>query len=90
MIVVRREKSPKSALKQALERVAPSKMTGLLLNDFPLAANYGYQPYAVEQRPDKPRSGNLVFRLWNWSVNARQRALRFCSIQFGRLARRGA
>ena len=90
MIVVRREKSPKSALKQALERIAPSKMTGLLLNDFPLAANYGYPPCAVEQRPDKPGSGTWVFRLRKWSVNARQRALKFCSIQFGRLARRGA
>jgi capsular exopolysaccharide synthesis family protein len=72
MIVVRREKSPKSALKQALERVAPSKMTGLLLNDFPLATNYSYPQSVVNQRPDKPRSGSWVFRrLWNWTVNPR-------------------
>jgi capsular exopolysaccharide synthesis family protein len=90
MIVVRREKSPKSALKQALERVAPSKMTGLLLNDFPLAASYSYPQCVVHQRPDRPRSGTWVLGLWNWTVNARQRALRFWSIRFGRLARRGA
>jgi capsular exopolysaccharide synthesis family protein len=70
MIVVRREKSPKSALKQALERVAPSKITGLLLNDFPLGTNYRYPQCAVDQRPDKPRLGTWVFkRLWNWTVN---------------------
>jgi capsular exopolysaccharide synthesis family protein len=72
MIVVRREKSPKSALKQALERVPPSKMTGLLLNDFPLATNYSYPQHVVDQRRDKPRSGTWVFRrLWNWTVNLR-------------------
>jgi receptor protein-tyrosine kinase len=90
MIVVRRDKSPKSALKQALERVAPSKLTGLLLNDFPLAANCSYPQCVVDQGPDRPRSGTWVFRLWSRTVNARQRALRFCSMQFGRLARRGA
>lgn len=41
IVIVRREKSPKTALKQALERVAPSKLVGLLLNDFPSAKNCG-------------------------------------------------
>jgi capsular exopolysaccharide synthesis family protein len=90
MIVVRREKSPKTALKQALERVAPSKMTGLLLNDFPLAGNYSYPQCAVDQRAGEPKAGSWVFRLWNWTVSARQRALRFCSMRLGRFARRGA
>jgi capsular exopolysaccharide synthesis family protein len=90
MIVVRREKSPKSALKQALDRVAPPKLTGLLLNDFPLAGNYSYPQCVVDQPPDKPRSSTWGLRLWTWTINARQRALRFCSIQLGRLARRGA
>jgi len=90
MIVVRRDKSPKSALKQALERVAPSKMTGFLLNDFPLVATYGYAQCLVDQRPNSPRSSTQVHRFWNWTVDARQRALKFCSTQFGRLARRGA
>lgn len=37
IVIVRRGKSSKTALKQALERVAPSKLVGLLLNDFPSA-----------------------------------------------------
>lgn len=35
LLVVRRDKSSKSALKQAMERVVPTKLVGLLLNDFP-------------------------------------------------------
>jgi succinoglycan biosynthesis transport protein ExoP len=48
ILVVRRDKSPKSVLKQALERVAPSKMVGFLLNDFPIGDGYGYTRYAGE------------------------------------------
>jgi len=48
ILVVRRDKSPKSALKQALERVAPSKMVGFLLNDFPTVGGYRYAKYAGE------------------------------------------
>lgn len=37
IVVVRRENSSKNALRQAQERIAPSKLVGLLLNDFPSA-----------------------------------------------------
>jgi len=90
MIVVRREKSPKGALKQALERVAPSKLTGVLLNDFPLAATYSSPQCEVDQCSGSTRRSARASGLWNWTVNAGQRVLRFCSIRFGRLARRGA
>jgi capsular exopolysaccharide synthesis family protein len=39
IIVVRCNKSTKGTLKQALERVAPTKLVGLLLNDFPTNHN---------------------------------------------------
>jgi capsular exopolysaccharide synthesis family protein len=55
IIVVRRDKSPKSALKQALERVAPSKMVGFLLNEFPTVGSYGHAKYAVQQPLNGPR-----------------------------------
>jgi capsular exopolysaccharide synthesis family protein len=48
IIVVRRDKSPKSALKQALERVAPSKLIGFLLNEFPSMGDYADARYRVE------------------------------------------
>ena len=41
IIVVRPNTSTKSTLKQALERVAPTKLVGLLLNDFPSSHNGG-------------------------------------------------
>ena len=41
LLVVRRDKTPKRALKEALDRVAPSKMAGFLLNEFPSAGTYG-------------------------------------------------
>lgn len=47
IIVVRRDMSPKSALKQALERVAPSKVIGLLLNEFPTIGDYAAARYSV-------------------------------------------
>jgi Mrp family chromosome partitioning ATPase len=90
IVVVRRDKSPKSALKQALERVAPSKMAGILLNEFPPATTYSYPEYMIEQRPKSTGISQQVHRFWNWAGDARQRALRFCSMQFGRQARRGA
>ena len=40
ILVVRREQSSKTELTQALARIAPSKMIGLLLNDFPASARY--------------------------------------------------
>jgi capsular exopolysaccharide synthesis family protein len=45
IIVVRRDKSPKSALTQALERVAPQKMIGFLLNEFPAIGDYADARY---------------------------------------------
>jgi capsular exopolysaccharide synthesis family protein len=51
ILVVRRDKSPKSALKQAMERVAPSKLVGFLLNDFPTVGDYRYAKY-VDERSD--------------------------------------
>ena len=45
IVVVRRETSSKEELKQALARVAPSKIIGLLLNDFPSAADSGKSTY---------------------------------------------
>jgi len=39
IMVVRHNTSTKSTLKQALERVAPTKLVGLLLNDFPTTHN---------------------------------------------------
>jgi capsular exopolysaccharide synthesis family protein len=40
IVVVRRDKSVKPELKQALARIAPAKMIGLLLNDFPVNGHY--------------------------------------------------
>jgi len=50
IIVVRRDKSPKTALKQALERVAASKMIGFLLNGFPTIGDYADARYSAGQR----------------------------------------
>jgi capsular exopolysaccharide synthesis family protein len=50
IIVVRRDKSPKTALKQALERVAASKMIGFLLNGFPTIGDYADARYIAGQR----------------------------------------
>lgn len=52
IIVVRRDKTPKSALKEALDRVAPSKLLGFLLNEFPSTRHYGYERYGAGQRDD--------------------------------------
>ena len=52
IIVVRRDKTPKSALKQGLERVAPSKLLGFMLNEFPMNPHYGYERYGTEKRAD--------------------------------------
>ena len=54
IMVVRRDKSPKSALKQALERVAPPKIIGFLLNEFPAIGNYADARYSVG-KPSNPR-----------------------------------
>jgi capsular exopolysaccharide synthesis family protein len=51
IIVVRRDKSPKTALKQALERVAPSKMIGFLLNGFPAIGEYADARYSEGSAP---------------------------------------
>lgn len=50
ILVVRRDKAPKHALKEALERVAPSKMAGFLLNDFPATGTYGNVKEIAEKR----------------------------------------
>lgn len=47
IIVVRRDKSPKGALKQALASVAPSKLIGFLLNEFPTIGDYADARYSV-------------------------------------------
>jgi capsular exopolysaccharide synthesis family protein len=47
VVVVRRDRTSKSALKQALERVESSKLLGLLLNDFPNTEHYGYERYGT-------------------------------------------
>jgi len=51
IMVVRRDTSPKSGLKQALERINPCKMVGFVLNEFPTAGAYKYAnnnlPHAV-------------------------------------------
>jgi capsular exopolysaccharide synthesis family protein len=47
IIVVRRDNGPKNALTQALERVAPSKVIGLLLNEFPTIGDYADARYSV-------------------------------------------
>jgi capsular exopolysaccharide synthesis family protein len=50
IVVVRREKSSKTELKHALARVAPSKLIGLVLNDFPSTAHYADSKYAAVGR----------------------------------------
>jgi capsular exopolysaccharide synthesis family protein len=65
IVVVRRDKSVKPDLKQALARVAPAKMIGLLLNDFPVNGHYG-ESYGVKNnaegsQPNLP--GQLGFTL---------------------------
>ena len=90
MVVVRCDKSPKNALRQALERVAPAKMIGLLLNDFAPFDSYGYSECLIGQRANSPEPSIQGHRLWNRTIDAQKRVLRFCSIQFSRLARRGA
>ena len=57
ILVIRRDKSPKHALKEALERVAPSKMAGFLLNDFPSIRSYGNMQEMPGKRFDSP---NLI------------------------------
>jgi capsular exopolysaccharide synthesis family protein len=49
VVVVRRDKTPKSALKEALERVTPPKMLGFLLNEFSSTSHYGYELRGVRQ-----------------------------------------
>ena len=58
IMVVRRDKSPKTALKQALERVAPSKMIGFLLNGFPATGDYADSRYS--ERLESPRVNEQV------------------------------
>jgi polysaccharide biosynthesis transport protein len=55
IVVVRRDKSAKPELKQALARVAPAKMIGLLLNDFPVNGHYS-ESYAVGNGADGSRA----------------------------------
>jgi capsular exopolysaccharide synthesis family protein len=75
IVVVRRDKSVKPDLKQALARVAPSKMVGLLLNDFPVNGNYG-DSYTVANRADGPE-GSLQAKLGVTSTQIRQLIFRF-------------
>jgi capsular exopolysaccharide synthesis family protein len=57
IVVVRRETSSKEELKQALARVAPSKIIGLLLNDFPSAAHYANSNYTAVKPSGVSRNG---------------------------------
>jgi capsular exopolysaccharide synthesis family protein len=61
VIVIRRDKTPKSALKEALDRVAPAKMLGFLLNDFPSVSHYSYERYGAKHRGDKS-AANAQFK----------------------------
>jgi capsular exopolysaccharide synthesis family protein len=54
VLVVRRDRTSKSALKQGLERVESSKLLGLLLNDFPTTEDYGYERYGVVPAASTP------------------------------------
>ena len=49
VVVVRRNKTPKAALTEALERVAPFKTIGLLLNEFATTRHYGYERYGAKE-----------------------------------------
>lgn len=49
IMIVRRETTPKTSLGQALDRVAPSKLIGLLLNDFPSLKSYAVARYAPKK-----------------------------------------
>lgn len=49
IIIVRRETTPKSSLRQALDRVLPSKLVGLLLNDFPSLKSYAAASYVSKE-----------------------------------------
>lgn len=62
IVVVRRDKSSKTELKQALARVAPSKMIGLLLNDFPATAHYAESTYIAGKCSDGSRAGQQANR----------------------------
>lgn len=51
LMVVRRNKTPKAALTEAVERIAPSKGVGFLMNEFATARHYGYERYKAKN-PD--------------------------------------
>ena len=67
ILVVRHDRSPKRALKQALERVPAAKLAGLLLNGFPVVNTYGYRQYAIEQDSNKPRGNGRAAASGNGS-----------------------
>ena len=75
IVVVRRDKSAKPELKQALARIAPSKMIGLLLNDFPSNGHYG-KSYTVGNRADGSQ-GSLQAKLGFTLTQIRQLIFRF-------------
>ena len=60
IIVVRRDKTPATALKQALERVAPSKMIGFLLNEFPTIGDHADARHSVKQPLESPGANDQV------------------------------
>lgn len=45
LLTVRRETTPKSGLTQALARLEPGKLLGVILNDFEAVNRYGYERY---------------------------------------------
>jgi capsular exopolysaccharide synthesis family protein len=71
IVVVRRDKGFKTELKQALARVAPSKMIGLLLNDFPATADYP-ESYTVGKHSDGPGTGRQSNRFKGFKTELKQ------------------
>src|SRR5438552_2794284 len=60
IIVVLRDKTPATALKQALERLAPSKMIGFLLNEFPTIGDHADARQSVKQPLESPGANDQV------------------------------
>jgi hypothetical protein len=75
IVVVRRDKSSKTELKQALARVAPSKTIGLLLNDFPAARDYG-ESYTVGKRSGGSEASQHANRFKSFTTQLKQASAR--------------
>jgi capsular exopolysaccharide synthesis family protein len=78
IVVVRRDKSFKMELKQALARVAPSKMLGLLLNDFPVTGDYA-ESYTAGKGSDGSGAGGQSSRFEGFKTELKQTWTRVAS-----------